>query len=120
MTYPLLFPNGDDGWHVNMPYTTTTRREREEAAARVMDVDEEEEIDLPRLDEMLRLENAPVEVLAGEEELVEEPEPEPEEQMDDDDNDPHRLNRGEGRRKRITQCEFYSFLMSIREYFNNV
>ncbi|KZR99990.1 ATP-dependent Helicase-like protein [Daphnia magna] len=101
MTYPLLFPNGYDGWHVNMPYTTTTRREREEAAARAMDVDEQEEIDLPRLNEMVRLENAPVEALAGEEELVEEPEPEPEEQMDDDDNDPHRLNRGEGRRKRI-------------------
>ncbi|XP_045036715.1 uncharacterized protein LOC116926850 [Daphnia magna] len=120
MTYPLLFPNGDDCWHVNMPYTTTTRREREEAAARAMDVDEEEKIDLPRLDEMLRLENAPLEALAGEEELLEEPEPEPEEQMDEDDNDPQRLNRGEGRRKRITQCEFYSFLMSIREYFNNV
>jgi len=29
MTYPLLFPNGEDGWHSNMPYTTTTRRERE-------------------------------------------------------------------------------------------
>ncbi|KZS06644.1 Uncharacterized protein APZ42_029833 [Daphnia magna] len=64
MTYPLLFPNGDDGWHVNMPYTTTTRSEREEAAARAMDVDEEEEIDLPRLNEMLRLEIAPVEALA--------------------------------------------------------
>ncbi|KZS03775.1 Uncharacterized protein APZ42_033417 [Daphnia magna] len=87
---------------INMPYTTTTRREREEAAARAMDVDEEKEIDLPKLNEMLQLENAPVEALAGEEELVEEPEPEPEEQMSDDDNDPHRLNRGEGRRKRIT------------------
>ncbi|KAI9558408.1 hypothetical protein GHT06_015188 [Daphnia sinensis] len=120
MTYPLLFPNGDDGWHVNMPYTTTTRREREEAAARAMDVDEEEEIDLLRLNEILRPENLPVEALAGAEEPVEELEQEPEEQIDDDQNDPQRLNRGEGRRKRITQCEFYSSLMSIRDYFNNV
>jgi len=22
MTYPLLFPNGKNGWNVNMPYTT--------------------------------------------------------------------------------------------------
>ena len=28
ITYPLLFPNGKDGLHVNMPYTNTTRRER--------------------------------------------------------------------------------------------
>ncbi|XP_045023162.1 uncharacterized protein LOC123467195 [Daphnia magna] len=120
MTYPLLFPNGDDGCHVNMPYTTTTRREREEAAARPMDVEEEEEIGLPRLNEILRRQNLPVQALAGDEEPVEELEPEPEEQIDEDENDPQRLNRGEGRRKRITQCEFYSSLMSIWDYFNNV
>jgi hypothetical protein len=40
MTFPLLFPNREDGLHSNMPYTTTTRREIEEAAA--MDVDEAE------------------------------------------------------------------------------
>ncbi|KAI9565154.1 hypothetical protein GHT06_008929 [Daphnia sinensis] len=87
MTYPLLFPNGDDGWHVNMPYTTTPRHEREEAAARAMDVDGEEEIDLPRLNEILRPENLPVEALAGDEEPVEELEPEPKEQIDDNEND---------------------------------
>ncbi|KZS02174.1 Uncharacterized protein APZ42_000890, partial [Daphnia magna] len=65
-------------------------------------------------------ENLPVQALAGEEEPVEELEPEPEEQIDEDENDPQRLNRGQGRRKRITQCEFYSSLMSIRDYFNNV
>ncbi|KAI9565113.1 hypothetical protein GHT06_008881 [Daphnia sinensis] len=88
MTYPLRFSNGDDGWHVNMPYTTTTRREREEAAARAMDVVEEEAIDLPRLNEILRLENPPVEALAGVEEPIEELEPELEEQIDDNGNDP--------------------------------
>ncbi|KZS06462.1 ATP-dependent Helicase-like protein [Daphnia magna] len=103
-----------------MPYTTTAQREREKAAARAMDVDKEEEIDLARLNEILRLKNPPVEDLAGGEELVEEPEPEPEGQMDDHENDPHRLNHGEGRRKKVTLCEFYSFLMSIWGYFNNV
>ena len=29
MTYPLLFPNGDDGWDPYMPYTTKTRAERD-------------------------------------------------------------------------------------------
>jgi hypothetical protein len=43
MCYPLLFPNGDDGWHINMPYTTTRRRERDEAAAMAMIVEEDEE-----------------------------------------------------------------------------
>lgn len=57
MTYFLLFHNGDDGWHVIMPYTTTTRRERKEAAAGAMNVNEEEEINPPRFNEILRLEN---------------------------------------------------------------
>jgi hypothetical protein len=97
MTYPLLFPNGEDSWHSNMPYTTTTRREREEAAA--MDVEEVEEQQV----------------------LDEEEEPDAEEEIEgDDDNDPHRLNRGNGKRKRVTQCEFYSYLISIRDYFNQV
>ncbi|EFX68723.1 hypothetical protein DAPPUDRAFT_329777 [Daphnia pulex] len=43
MCYPLLFPNGDDGWHINMTYTTTRRRERDEAAALAMIVEEDEE-----------------------------------------------------------------------------
>lgn len=29
MTYPLLFPNGDNGWHPNMQHTSTTRAERD-------------------------------------------------------------------------------------------
>ncbi|KZS19466.1 ATP-dependent DNA helicase PIF1 [Daphnia magna] len=120
MTYPLLFPNGDDGWHVNMPYTISTRREREQGAAREMDVDEEKEITITRRNEILRLENPPKETLGGDDEPVEQPEPEPEEQFDDDENYPQRLNRGGGKRKWVTQCEFYSFLVSIRDYFNIV
>ncbi|XP_046642653.1 uncharacterized protein LOC124327698 [Daphnia pulicaria] len=97
MTYPLLFPNGEDGWHSNMPYTTTTRKEREGATA--MDVDEGDEQQV----------------------LDEEEEPDAEEEIEgDDDNDPHSLNRGSGKRKRVTQCEFYSYLISIRNYFNQV
>jgi hypothetical protein len=50
MTYSLLFPNGEDGWHSNMPYATTTRREKEEASA--MDVDKgDEEQDLHKEEE---------------------------------------------------------------------
>jgi hypothetical protein len=80
-----------------MPYTTITRKEREEAAA--MDVDEGDEQQV----------------------LDEEEEPDAEEEIEgDDDNDPHRLNRGSGKRKRVTQCEFYSYLISIRNYFNQV
>ncbi|KZS08018.1 Uncharacterized protein APZ42_028147 [Daphnia magna] len=117
MTYPLLFPNGDDGWHVNMPYTTTTRREREEAAAKAMDVHEEEEILFRRLKERLLLQIPAAEAAAND--LFPAEEPEPEEQIDNNENDPQRFNRGLGRRKRVTQCEFYSSLMSIWDYFNN-
>ncbi|KZS10733.1 Uncharacterized protein APZ42_024749 [Daphnia magna] len=84
MTYPFLFPNGDDGW----------------------------------LNERLLMQIRAAEAAANDAFPAEEPEPE--EQIDDDENDPQRLNRGEGRRKRVTQCEFYSFLMSILDYFNNV
>ena len=41
MTYPLLFPNGDDGWHPFMPYSKTTRMERNRL--RMLDTIEEEE-----------------------------------------------------------------------------
>ena len=34
MTYFLLFPNGEDGWYVKMPYTNTTRRDRAEQGCR--------------------------------------------------------------------------------------
>jgi hypothetical protein len=44
MTDPLLFPNGEDGWHANMPYTITKRRKRDLAAAAAMDVDKEQGI----------------------------------------------------------------------------
>ncbi|XP_057376187.1 uncharacterized protein LOC130697273 [Daphnia carinata] len=120
MTYPLLFPNGDDGWHVNMPYSRTTRREREETAAQALDGNEEDEFNFQRLNEILQMVNPPLEAVDGNDPLVEEPEPEPDEQIDNDENDPQRLNRGGGKRKRVTQCEFYSFLISIRNYFNNV
>ena len=41
MTYPLLFPNGDDGWHPFLPYSKTTRRERDRL--RLLHTTEEEE-----------------------------------------------------------------------------
>jgi hypothetical protein len=43
MCYLLLFPNGDDGWHPHMTYTTTRQRERDEEAAMAMIVEEDEE-----------------------------------------------------------------------------
>ncbi|KAK4024825.1 hypothetical protein OUZ56_010319 [Daphnia magna] len=73
---------------------------REEAEEWAIDVNEEKKINLPRLNEILRLENLPVEGLAGEDEPLEQPKPESEEQINDDENDSQRLNRGEGRRKR--------------------
>ncbi|EFX69181.1 hypothetical protein DAPPUDRAFT_113831 [Daphnia pulex] len=80
-----------------MTYPLLFPNERKEAAA--MDVDEGEEQQV----------------------LDEEEEPDAEEEIEgDDDNDPHRLNRGSGKRKRVTQCEFYSYLISIRDYFNQV
>ena len=105
MTYPLLFPNGEDGWHSNMPYTTTTRRERDEAAA-AMDVVEEDVFQwigekLPSTTEDQPADEA------------EEPDSEPEEQFEDEENNPQRFNIESRQRKRVTQCEFYSSLMSI-------
>ena len=99
MTYPLLFPNGEDGWHVNMPYTNTTRRDRAEAAG--IDEGQDDEQAAHELDE----------------------EEEPDREVGiagDEDNNPRRLNQGSGQRQRVTQCEFYSYLMSIRDYFNTV
>ena len=105
MTYPLLFPNGEDGWHSNMPYTTTTRRERDEAAA-AMDVVEEDVFQwigekLPSTTEDQPADEA------------EEPDSEPEEQFEDEENNPQRFNIESRQKKRVTQCEFYSSLMSI-------
>ncbi|XP_046655037.1 uncharacterized protein LOC124348808 [Daphnia pulicaria] len=120
MCYPLLFPNGDDGWHINMTYTTTRRRERDEAAALAMIVeeDEEEQIDPlwpnPRVlirDEMAAEDgNAVIENEPGEEQ-------EPEADEENDDRPP---NRNRGPRSRVTQAEFYSSRISVRGDFNNV
>ena len=98
--YDLSFalPNGEDGWHVNMPYINNTRRERGEAAG----LDEgQDEQPAHELDE---------EEKSDHEEGIE----------GDDENNPRRLNRSSGQRQRVTQCEFYSYLMSIRNYFNTV
>ena len=90
--YPLLFPNGEDGWHVNMPYTTTTRQEREEAAAAAMDVEDDKEFDTLLLNERVQASNAALPA-ATDYALEDEPEPEPEEEIDNNEDDPQRLNR---------------------------
>ena len=115
MTYPLLFPNGEDGWHSNMPYITSTRRERDLAAAAAMDVDEVEEDMFQMIGERLPSTNTEAQPV----DESEEPDQEPEDQVDEE-NDPQRLNRNTGQRKRVTQCEFYSSLISIRDFFNVV
>ena len=79
MTYPLLFPNGEDGWHSNMPYTTSTRRERDLAAAAAMDVDEEVVDIFPMIGERLpstSTEDQPVDE-------PEDPDQEPEDPVDE-------------------------------------
>lgn len=96
-------------------------QQREEAAAEAMNVDEDDDdMDFLRLNERLLIQHLAAEAAGNDEgeELADEPEPEQEKQIDDDENDPQRLNIGEERRKRVTQCEFYSFLMSIRPYLN--
>jgi hypothetical protein len=98
-----------------MPYTTSTRREREQAAAAAMDVDEVDEEMFQMIGE--RLPSTTREDQPAEE--PEEPHQEPEELIDEE-NDPQRLNRNSGHRKRVTQCEFYSALTSIRYFFNVV
>jgi hypothetical protein len=99
VTYPLLFPNGDDGWHVNIPYTTTTRNKREQAAA--MEVDEEEEVCQPDIRVSILHEREEARIGDNPEE---EPESEPDEQIDHEVNDPGVINRV--KRTRVTQCEF--------------
>ena len=117
MTYPLLFPNGEDGWDPYMPYTTTTRAERDgmttEAAEEDMDVDYQ--------DEERQIQGNATERDRNQCD-VEEPEPEPEEEDDTDPDDNRNIftqNR-RGKRKRITQLQYYSYLMAIRSEFNNV
>jgi hypothetical protein len=105
-----------------MPYSTINRKERDEAAAAAAAMaEEDQDMDLLWQDE--RLPNFVPVIPIGEEgpHDDEEPEePEPEERLDDEEDDPQRLNRGTGpKRKRVTQCEFYSSVMSIRGYFNN-
>ena len=127
MTYPLLFPNGDDGWDPYMPYTTTTRAERDRLVLQA-DEEENEEMDI-------EYENAEQgafstvdavieEVARGTEanqDNLEELEPEPEEE---DDADPDEIviytQPRSTKRTRITQLQFYSYLMAIRPEFNNV
>jgi len=105
VTYLLLFPDGEDGWHVNMLYTTTTRQEREEVAAAAMDVGDDEVFGPLLLDERLQALNAALPA-ATDDALEDEPEPEPEEEIDNNKDDPQRLNRGTRKQKRVTQCEF--------------
>ncbi|EFX63307.1 hypothetical protein DAPPUDRAFT_119326 [Daphnia pulex] len=100
-----------------MTYTTTRRRERDEAAALAMIVeeDEEEQIDPwwpnPRVlirDEMAAEDgNAVIENEPGEEQ-------EPEADEENDDRPP---NRNRGPRSRVTQAEFYSSRISVRDVF---
>ena len=88
MNYPLLFPNGETGWHSNMSYTTTKRREKDEATAATMDVDEEQEDVFHWVGE--RLPSTTKDQPADE---AEEPNPKPDKRFDDEENDPQRLNR---------------------------
>ncbi|XP_046632783.1 uncharacterized protein LOC124312311 [Daphnia pulicaria] len=120
MCYPLLFPNGEDGWHAHMNYNTTSRRERDEAAAMAMivDEDEEEQIDplWPNPRVLIREEVAAADGNAEiENERNVEPEP-----AEADENDDQQPNRNRGPRSRVTQAEFYSSIMSIRGDFNIV
>jgi hypothetical protein len=113
MTYPLLFPNGDNGWDQNLK-----RRNLNEDQDNVFhDHDEEQE---------LLAEESKIADLNDEEdqmrtEIVPEPEFETEVDIDIDVPVPiYDVNR-RGPRSRITQCEFYSSQLSIRKgIFNAV
>jgi hypothetical protein len=113
MTYPLLFPNGDNGWNQNLK-----RRNLNEDQDNVFhDHDEEQE---------LLAEESKIADLNDEEdqmrtEIVPEPEFETEVDIDSDVPVPiYDVNR-RGPRSRITQCEFYSSQLSIRKgIFNAV
>ena len=121
MTYPLLFPNGDNGWHYSLPYSTTTRADRDRLqAADHEDVDmEEEDLVFVFVEPPIREDpNRGEEEVGGEQ--AEAPEREPEE---DDDNDPDVPNatRTREKRQKISQLEFYSSLLHVRHnQFNNV
>jgi hypothetical protein len=120
MCYPLLFPNGDDGWHARMLYTTTRRRERDEAEAMAMIVeeDEEEQIDplWPNPRVLIRDEMA----AADDNDVIENEPGEDQEPEEDEENNDRPPNRNRGPRSRLTQAEFYSSCMSVRGDFNNV
>ncbi|XP_046640289.1 uncharacterized protein LOC124323516 [Daphnia pulicaria] len=113
MTYPLLFPNGDNGWEQNLK-----RRNLNEDQDNVSH-DHNEEQDL--LDEEYRIADLNDEEDQMRTEIV--PESEFETEVDIDPGVPvpiYDINR-RGPRSRITQCEFYSSQLSIRKgIFNAV
>ena len=115
MTYPLLFPTGDNGWHLSLPYSTTTREERERLQA-----EDEENVDIDKEDQhqaRVVIVHPQSRDMRGEQEVIgkqaEAPECEPEE---DDDNDPDVPNatRTRGKRQKISQLEYYSSLLQDR------
>ena len=122
MTYPLLFPTGDNRWHLSLPYSTTTREERERLYA-----EDEENVDIDKEDQhqaRVVIADPQSRDMRGEQEVIgkqaEAPECEPEE---DDDNDPDVPNatRTRGKRQKISQLEYYSSLLQDRpNQFNNV
>ncbi|XP_057381786.1 uncharacterized protein LOC130704351 [Daphnia carinata] len=107
MTYPLLFPNGDNGWDQNMIHTNPA----------ISDNYQNNESNCSQEDDMMDCE---AQVLCDTPDNpvpdVVEPELEPEDALDIDPDAP--VVRRVGHRSRITQCEFYSSRMSIRGYFN--
>ncbi len=113
MTYPLLFPNGDNGWNQNLK-----RRNLNEDQDNVShDHDEEQEL----LAEESRIADLNDEEDQMRTEIVPEPEFDPEVDIDPDVPVPIYDVNQRGPRSRITQCEFYSSQISIRKgIFNAV
>lgn len=106
MTYPLLFPNGDNGWDQNMihsnPAISNHYQTNEDNGGKEDMTDREAQVVRDAAED-----TAPD---------VVEPELEPEDSLDIDPDAP--VLRRSNRRSRTTQCEFYSSRMSIRGYYN--
>jgi hypothetical protein len=120
MCYLLLFPNGDDGWHPHMTYTTTRRRERDEEAAMAMIVEEDEEEQIDPLWPNPRVLIRDGMAAADGNDVIDNEPGEEEEPEADEENDDRPPNRNRGSRTRVTHAEFYSSRMSVRGDFNNV
>ncbi|XP_057380774.1 uncharacterized protein LOC130703304 [Daphnia carinata] len=108
LTYPLLFPNGDNGWDQNMIHTNPA----------ISDNYQNNESNCGQEDDMMDCEaqdlcDTPENPVPD----AVEPELEPEDALDIDPDAPV-VRKVVGHRSRITQCEFYSSRMSIRGYFN--